>query len=67
MIIHSVVAPELLYEGPELPKLYTMPFSAGLIEGYDSGKDFIVNRIISTDPSVFLQDALTPGRVYQPK
>jgi hypothetical protein len=51
VLIHSVVEAALMTEPPALPKLYTQPFSDGLLEGYDSGKDFIISRIISTNPA----------------
>ncbi len=67
MLLHSVVEAALLTEPPALPKLYTQPFADGLLEGYDSGKDFIISRIISTNPAAYLRPDLAPGQIYMPR
>lgn len=45
----------------------TQSFAGGMLEGQDTPEGFAINRVMSTDPSVYLNPALAPGQIYSSK
>lgn len=66
MIVHSV-APLccLLPESP--PECFeTLDTPRGLVMGKKSESGFLITRVLSTDPTAYLDNTLTPGGIYRP-
>lgn len=63
MLIHSVTPIDYLMYPPNLPQFEMKAYDMGYIEGYKKENEFIVTRIISTDPKAYLDKKLFPGAV----
>jgi hypothetical protein len=64
MLIHSVTPAQLLT--PTTPPLRKrrIKLNGGIAEGYQTSHGFVIDRLYSTDPMMFLKTAYTPGQVY---
>lgn len=63
MVIHSVMPANSIFPPEENSKRQCVPFAKGYLEctcGEDGG--FVVERVISTDPSAYLDNRCTPGQ-----
>ncbi|MEG1965781.1 MAG: YlzJ-like family protein [Oscillospiraceae bacterium] len=65
MIIHSVTPSNFLIYPPDLPQLQMKAFDDGYVEGYEGEEGFVLTRVISTDPKVYLDDKFSPGNIYK--
>ena len=61
MIIHSVTPAYFLKENPNLPEYETKIFEGGYLEGYYSGRDFIISKVISTNLKYYTDERYFPG------
>lgn len=64
MIIHSIVPVDFLTEQPVLPVCTLKQFKGGMVEGIKTEQGFVINRIISTDPSIYLNPKYAPGQIF---
>lgn len=64
MLIHSVTSPLMLTEQQPYPEAKFKPFEGGYLEGFDTPQGFMLSRLNSTDPSLYLDSAYTPGGIY---
>lgn len=64
-MIYSITPPELLYEQPQLPATRYCAFDRGFLEVTGSGSSCTVTRVVSTDPSVYLDPKFAPGSPYK--
>lgn len=68
MSFQSIVPPEALEAVSQLPQPEYCRCRYGQLAGHrDSRGNFVVERIISTDPAAFLDASLAPGSVVQAK
>lgn len=56
-----------LMERPEQPAAAVMEIQGGYLEGYETPRGFVANRLISTDPAMYLKAQYSPGSVFPPK
>lgn len=61
MLIHSFVPPEYLVDPPPAPALETVSQNGMVFEGVWDRQDFIVSRLISTNPADYLNPSFAPG------
>ena len=61
-MMYTVVPPELLEQQPDLPPRVLHCFSGGLAEVWPDGR---MCRLISTDPSLYLDPHFAPGALWQ--
>lgn len=66
MIIHSIVPFEKMFESPPQAPAEYIPIRGGLVALDSSGGKRRVARVISTDPTVYLDQTLLPGNEYPP-
>lgn len=64
MLIHSVTPADFLREFPEYPQLTMKKFYGGFIEGEDTPQGFVISRLHSTNPALYLSKAYAPGAVF---
>ena len=64
MILHTILPVErvLMAELPKPPA--TVQIAGGLLEGRETPKGFVIDRLIATDPRLYLDPALAPGAIY---
>lgn len=64
MSYQSIMPPEALEHNSPLPPVEVMSCSHGMLEGYRNDKgDFVVARLISTDPAAYLDSRYSPSSV----
>ncbi len=61
MLIHSVTPIHYLTEQPEYPALTMKQFSGGFLEGRETPQGFMLSRLHSTDPGLYLKKEYAPG------
>ncbi len=61
MLIHSVTPVHYLKEQPEYPALTFKRFSGGFLEGQETPQGFMLSRLHSTDPRIYLKKEYAPG------
>lgn len=61
MILHTIVPMEYLMETPVLPQTQMVNHKSGIIEVVNSSEGQRIQRIISTDPKVYLDKNLEIG------
>jgi hypothetical protein len=66
MLIHSITPRHYLEEHPPLPQLTMRKFSKGLLEGEETPRGFVISRLYSTDPALYLSKDYAPGAAYKP-
>ncbi len=66
MVIHSVMPYAFLMEQPEQPAGALMEIQGGYLEGYQTPRGFVANRLISTDPALYLKTEYAPGSIFPP-
>lgn len=60
MILHSIIPPEAIF--PDEPTEFeTRQMRSGFIQGVNINGKFTVSRLISTDPSLYLDPRYAPG------
>ncbi len=60
MILHSIIPPEAIF--PDEPTEFeTRQTRSGFIQGVNINGEFTVSRLISTDPSLYLDPRYAPG------
>lgn len=64
MLIHSVTPNWYLLDTTASVPIDTTPFAKGYLEGYRQDGVFHITRVISTDPSVYLNPDFAPGSSY---
>lgn len=65
MIIHSIIPYEKIFEGTcETKAARYGAIKGGLAEISDTEYGPVISRLISTDPSVYLDASLAPGSPY---
>ena len=65
MIIHSVADLSMLLYQDSLPQLEECQTSFGYVQGRKTSEGLMIERIISTDPSIYLNNKYAPGSIYQ--
>ncbi len=65
MIIHSIMPEDFLREKQNIPEGECISFDKGFIMGVRDDKGVKISRIISTDPSVYLDSKFSPGEYYK--
>ena len=63
MLIHSITPLDFLREPPEYPQLVMKRFRGGLLEGEETPQGFVISRLYSTDPALYLKEQYGPGAV----
>jgi hypothetical protein len=63
MIIHSVAPLSHLVETPEYPELTVKSFSGGYFEGRNTPEGFVLSRLHSTDPALYLKKNYAPNSI----
>jgi hypothetical protein len=61
MLIHSVAPLSNLLPAPVYPPLTTRRFAGGMLEGQETPEGFVLSRLYSTDPAMYLKSEYTPG------
>ena len=64
MMIHSVADLSMLLYQDALPPLEEMETPFGYLQGRRTQEGLMIERIISTDPSIYLDNRYTPGSIY---
>lgn len=64
MLIHSVTPAELLMEQPQEQAPTWKQTDFGYLCGNETEQGFCINRVVSTDLSVYLKKELSPGSYY---
>lgn len=65
MILHSIVPPEAVMYAEEPIQYETRQLPNGYIQGVNSNGKFTVSRLISTDPSLYLDPRYAPGSILE--
>lgn len=62
-MLYTIVSPdEVMAMEPSDPRLETVRLGSRLFEGVRNQNGFIISRMISTNPSDYLNDCYSPGR-----
>lgn len=67
MLIHSVTPAQLLIEQPQSLQPSTLRIDGGILEGYETPGGFQTQRLLSTDPAMYLRAEYAPGQIYKAK
>lgn len=65
MFLYTVVSAEQLLYNDNLPACICKKIEGGYLEGEETPDGFLVSRLISTDPKVFLDERYAPGALYK--
>lgn len=65
MILHSIIPPEAVMYVEEPIEYETRQLPNGYIQGVNSNGKFTVSRLISTDPSLYLDPRYAPGSTLE--
>lgn len=63
MLIHSVMPNAWIMQDANQPQLECRSYNGRYLEGRTENGEFIVNRVISTDPKAYLDTKVTIGAV----
>lgn len=66
MILHTIVPYEKIFETNDIPPTEYVNIRGGFAQLDTTGGKRRITRIISTDPSVYLDSTLAPGSDYSP-
>jgi hypothetical protein len=66
MLIHSITPRCFLEEQPVLPQLTMRQFPGGMLEGEETPRGFVISRLYSTDPALYLSKDYAPGAAFSP-
>ena len=61
---HSIVDPNLIYPIDNLPKREIISVKGGFLEGTGEGENRQIERLISTDPKMYLKSEFSPYSKY---
>lgn len=64
MVLHSIVPMEQIFAGTENQSYSYQRMNNSFVEGTTRNGRFTVERLISTDPSLYLDPRFSPGGMY---
>ena len=65
MTFHSIVPPEALVPEEDVAPTQCHPCKYGFVQGQgDAMGMFVVNRVVSTDPTAYLDPLFIPGAIF---
>lgn len=65
MILHSIIPPEAVMSVDEPIEYETRKMPSGYVQGVNTNGKFTVCRLISTDPSLYLDPKYAPGSILE--